>query len=342
MDGVAMEHSYSHLSAEERVQIFHWHANGISARETGRRLGRHHSAISRELVRNGKPTKQYAGGYEPVRAHALALRRRRWDCRFKLARQPDLRAHVKQCLAMEQSPEQIAGRLAHDRGSMQVSHESIYRFIAHRVGVGDYTWHRLLPRAKFTRGWRPKKGGAPSKTFQNYVSIDARPKGIAGRRTYGHWEADLMAFRHNKEVVLVAHERKSRMKFAWPQPNKGAKAVRLRLCEHFRSLPKCLRRSITYDNGSEFAQHHLVNAAVGTKSYFCHTHSPWEKGGVENAIGRLRRQLKRQTRISDMPPSAFKAIIERHNTTPRKCLGYLTPKEVWTKCIELSTVALQT
>ena len=337
-----MEHRYSHISAEERVQIFHWHANGISAREMGRRLGRHHSTISRELARNGKPSKQYAGGYEPVRAHALALRRRRWDCRFKLARQPDLCAYVKQRLAMEQSPEQIAGRLALEGGSMQVSPESIYRFIDHRVGIKDYTWHKLLPRAKFYRGRRPKKGGAPSKTFVNYVSIDERPEGVAGRRTYGHWEADLMAFRHNKDVILVAHERKSRMKFAWPQPNKGAEAVRLRLCEHFHSLPKRLRRSITYDNGTEFAQHHLVNQAAGTKSYFCHTHSPWQKGGVENAIGRLRRNLPRKTQISTSSAHDITIIIQRHNNTPRKCLAYLTPNEVWAKCLLSSTVALQT
>ena len=173
-----MGHNYTHLSEEERVLIFHRHANGISARAIGPRLDRHHSAISRELLRNAKATKQYAGGYEPVRAHGLAVRRRRWDCRFKLARQPDLRAFVKQRLAMEQSPEQIAGRLALEKGSMRISHESIYRFIDHRVRNKDYSWHKLLPQAKFYRGRRPKKGGAPSKTFTDYVSIDAPPEAV--------------------------------------------------------------------------------------------------------------------------------------------------------------------
>jgi transposase, IS30 family len=341
MDGVAMEHFYSQLSEQERVQIFHLHANGMSARGIGRRIGRHHGTISRELLRNSKATKRYAGGYEPVRAHGLALRRRRWDCRFKLVRQPDLQAFVKQRLAMEQSPEQIAGRLALKGGSMRISHESIYRFIEHRIRSEDYSWHKLLPRAKFYRGRRPKKGGPPSRTFTDYVSIDHRPADVASRETYGHWEADLMAFRHNTEVILVAHERKSRMKFAWTQPNKGAEAVRLKMCEHLLSLPQSLRGSITYDNGTEFAQHHLINKATGTKSYFCHTHSPWQKGGVENAIGRMRRYLPRKTKISEMPQCEINAITERHNNTPRKCLGYLTPMEVWTKCLKSSTVALQ-
>ena len=336
-----MEHTYSQLSEQERVQIFHLHANGISARAMGKKIGRHHSTISRELSRNSKATKQYAGGYEPLRAHGLAQRRRQWDCRFKLERQPDLQAHVKQCLAMEQSPEQIAGRLAREKGSMQISHESIYRFIEHRVRAKDYTWHKLLPRAKFYRGRRPRKGGPPSKTFTDYVSIDDRPEAVEARWNFGHWETDLMAFRHNTEVLLVTHERKSRMKFAWIQPNKGAEAVRIKMCEHLLALPKKLRRSITYDNGTEFAQHHLINKATGTKSYFCHTHSPWQKGGVENAIGRMRRCLPRKTKISDMSQNQIAAITERHNNTPRKCLAYLTPKEVWTKCIKSSTVALQ-
>ena len=117
--------------------------------------------------------------------------------------------------------------------------------------------------------------------------------------------------------------------------------MRLKMCEHFLGLPQSLRGSITYDNGTEFAQHHLINKATGTKSYFCHTHSPWQKGGVENAIGRMRRCLPRKTKISEMSQAKIKAITDRHNSTPRKCLGYLTPMEVWTKCIKSSTVALQ-
>jgi transposase, IS30 family len=342
MGGVAMEHSYTHFSQDERVQIFHWHANGMSARALGKKIGRHHGSISRELLRNSKVTKQYDGGYEPVRAHGLALRRRRWDCRFKLGRQPDLQAYVKQRLAMEHSPEQIAGRLALEGSNMRISPESIYRFIAHRVGLKDYSWHVLLPRRKFYRGRRPKKGGPPSKTFADYVSIDDRPETVANRQSFGHWEADLMAFRHNTEVMLVLHERKSRLKMAWIQPNKGAEAVRVTLSDYLLGLPKTLRSTITYDNGTEFAQHHLINKITGTQSFFCHTHSPWQKGGVENAIGRMRRYLPRKTKISDMAQPQINAFIQRQNRTPRKCLGYLTPIEVWTKCIESLTVALQT
>jgi transposase, IS30 family len=334
--------SYSQLSGQERARIHHWHANGESARKIGSFLGRHHGTVSRELERNSKPTKQFDGGYEPFRAHGLALRRRRWDCRFKLARQPALRDHVRQHLAMGWSPEQIAGRLALERASMGISHESIYRFIEHRIAVEDYSWHKLLPRRKFHRGRRPRKGGPASKTFAQYVSIEDRPASIGSRKRPGHWEADLMAFRHNTMVMLIAHERKTRMTFAWRQPNKGAEAVRHSLCGAFKGFPPKLRRSITYDNGTEFAQHHLVNATIGTKSYFCHTHSPWEKGSAENAIGRLRRDLPRKTDINAIPIAAINRIIDKHNNIPRKCLGYLKPREVWDKINHRQTVALQT
>jgi transposase, IS30 family len=117
--------------------------------------------------------------------------------------------------------------------------------------------------------------------------------------------------------------------------------VRITLCNYLLGLPKSLRGSITYDNGTEFAQHHLINKMTGTKSYFCHTHSPWQKGGVENAIGRMRRRLPRKTKISELSTSQINAIINRQNETPRKCLDYLTPNEVWTKHIKSLTVALQ-
>src|SRR3546814_4109828 len=120
---------YGQLSLEERIEIYRLHAGVISRRSIASRLGRAPSTISRELRRNSVRTKAWTGGYEPVRAQNLAERRRRWDCRFKLERQPDLRDLVKTRLAMGWSPEQIAGRLTREQGRTRISHESIYRFI---------------------------------------------------------------------------------------------------------------------------------------------------------------------------------------------------------------------
>src|SRR6185295_16845878 len=106
-----MGQCYGQLSLEERIEIYRLHAGGKSQKEIACALDRAPSTISRELHRNSQPTKVWTGGYEPVRAHHLAERRRRWDCRFKLARQPSLRDRVRKGLAMGHSPEQIAGRL---------------------------------------------------------------------------------------------------------------------------------------------------------------------------------------------------------------------------------------
>jgi transposase, IS30 family len=149
---------YGQLSLKERVLIGHLHADGLSKTQIGRRLGRSSSTICRELERNSKATKTWSGGYDAARADGLADRRRRWDCRFKLARQPSLQKRVRERLAMGWSPAQIAGRLTQQQDSMTISHESIYRYIEHRVSQKDYSWHVLLPRQKYYRGRRPKKG----------------------------------------------------------------------------------------------------------------------------------------------------------------------------------------
>ena len=333
---------YSQLGLKERILIGHLYKDGLSIRKIGEQISRSAATVSREIRRNSKATKAWSAGYDGARADGLASRRRRWDGRFKLMRQPDLQAHVKNRLAMGWSPMQIAGRLTRESSSMSISHESIYRFIEHCVGIKDYSWHRLLPKGKYYRGRRPKSGGPPSKTFKYYVSIDARPSDVASRDTPGHWESDLMAFKQNKQVMLIAQERLSRKIYAHKQPNKGAEAVRDSLCKTLKSLPKPMRQTITYDNGSEFARHHEINRIIGTKSYFCHTHSPWQKGGIENAIGRLRRSLPSKTDIDAMSKNEIQAIIAKYNNTPRLCLGYLTPNEVFDNISALSTVALQT
>ena len=138
-----MGKNYRQLGLDERIEINRLHLNGLSLRRIADFLGRASSTISRELRRNSKATKQWNGGYEPARADQLAQRRRRWDPRFKLSRQPALRGLVKDLLIMGWSPEQIAGRLAREHNSTIISHESIYRYIYHRSAQKDY-WHKLL------------------------------------------------------------------------------------------------------------------------------------------------------------------------------------------------------
>jgi transposase, IS30 family len=291
------------------------------------------------LLRNSRPSKVWPGGYDPVRAQQLAERRRRWDGRFKLARQADLRDSVGKSLAMGHSPEQIAGRLALEHGRVIISHESIYRFIYHRTAQKDY-WHRLLPRRKLKRGHRRRPGGSPASFIKHRRSISERPAEAEGRSVPGHWEADFMLFARYGQGLLLLHERKSRFNIVRQTANRTAVPTARAITHLLKKLPKALRKTVSFDNGTEFAEHHRLHQPLGVQTFFCDPHSPWQKGGIENAIGRMRRLLPRRTDLTSISPQTLNRIVERLNNTPRKCLDFKTPAEAFSELI--STVALQT
>jgi IS30 family transposase len=310
-----------------------------SQSEIARILDRHRSTIGRELKRNSRPSRGWPSGrYQATRAIELTRRRRRRGRGHKLARQPALRDRVRDFLAMGWSPEQIAGRLAHEHGHTVISHESIYRFVYHRTAQKDY-WNRLLPRRKHRRGPAGRRGASSVHYIQQRVPITERPSAANARAEPGHWEADLMLFRTYGQAVLVVHERLSRLIRILRQPSKASQPVLDNLRALFRRLPKGLRRTITFDNGSEFALHYKL-AQDGLKTFFCDPHAPWQKGGIENAIGRLRRPLPRKSDLAAITQLDLDQLTRRYNTTPRKCLDFRTPEEVFRS---LSTgVALQT
>jgi len=327
------------LGLEERIEIYRRRRGGDSLLEIARRLGRHVSTISRELKRNSLATKAWSNGYCPVRAQQLTERRRRWDGRFKLARQPDLQNLVKDRLAMGHSPEQIAGRLTLEHGHTVISHESIYRFIYHRSAQKDY-WHRLLPCRKFRRGRLRKRGGSAASAIKFRRSISERAVEASDRTTPGHWEADFMLFAKYGDNLLVAHERQSRFTILDHPPDRKAERTAKRLTELLEPIPPPLRKTLTFDCGTEFALHYLLADQLNLQTYFCDPHSPWQKGGVENAIGRLRRALPRKAQLANLSIHQIKAIARAYNDTPRKCLDFKTPAEAFS--LLKSTVALQT
>lgn len=335
-----MGERYSQITQRDRYMIDSLRRQGFSLRTIAGEIGFTPGTVSRELARNSKPTKRWpAGEYDPERAHQRALRRRRRGRQHKLALQPALRALVRDYLAMGWSPQQIAGRLKREEGRPVISHESIYRFIYFRSAQKDY-WHKLLPRAKNRRGRLGLRGGSPIETIKRRVCLAERPHAAENRQQPGHWEADLMLFGTHKRPILVAAERTSRFIAATKQPNKASDPTINQLAALFRPLPPEMRRTLTVDNGTEFAYHYRLNDDLGVATYFCDRHAPWQKGGVENAIGRLRRWLPRKTDISAFSQDDIDTIVQRYNNTPRKCLGYRTPEEVYN--LFLNRVALQT
>ena len=334
-----MGEHYGQLSLKERIEIYRLHAGGKSLRSIGLQLGRSPGTISRELRRNSVATKVWPGGYDPARADELAWRRRRWDKRFKLARQPDLRDLVRDRLAMGWSPEQIAGRLAREHGRTLISHESIYRYIYHRSANKDY-WHRLLPRRKSRRGRPGMQGGNLARLIKRRQPLTARPAQAADRRQPGHWEADFMLFSQAGQCALVLHERASRLTALVRNPDRKAQTTTRHLGNLFTTIPAALRKTITFDNGPEFALHYRLAEQIGIATFFCDTHAPWQKGGIENAIGRLRRHIPRKTNLQHITPDELHAIAQRYNHTPRKCLDFQTPAEAYSAFGQ--SVALQT
>ena len=310
----------------------------MSQRKIAAALGRSPSTISRELRRNSQPTKAWRGGYDPVRAQKLANRRRQWDGRFKLARQPDLRKRVKNRLAMGCSPQQIAGRLAREDARPVISHESIYRFIYHLAAQkGD--WHRMLPRHKAKRGRKARRLGSAASFIKHRRPISERPAEVNDRTTPGHWETDFMLFAKYGQGILVLHERHTRFTIAVQPADRKAALTAQTITQQLQSLPPQMRKTISFDNGTEFAEHYRLHETLAVQTFFCDPHHPWQKGGIENTIGRLRRQLPRKLDLTTLSRRTLARYVERLNNTPRKCLDFRTPAEALSAA--LANVALQ-
>ena len=319
-----MGRDYDQLSLEERCEIARLQADGRSIRQIAAALDRQPSTVSRELKRNSGATV----GYKPSYAHQQT-KARRWSG-SRLEREPELRRAVLERLARGWSPEQVAGRLAREVGQAVISHETIYRFIYAQIArTKDYRWRHYLPRAKAKRGFRGRRGGSSAGFIEGRISIAQRPPQAADRANPGHWEADLMLFAKYGQVVLAVHERSSRLTAMLRQPSKAAAPVLAALADLLTPLPRQLRQTITFDNGTEFAFHHRLRDRIDILTFFCDPHAPWQKGGIENAIGRLRRTLPRKTDLSTLLPRQLRDIAGRYNHTPRKCLDFRTPAEVF-------------
>jgi len=324
-----MGKTYEQLTLEERCRIAELHRAGASLRQIAADLDRAPSTVSRELKRNAGSR---PAGYRPVFAQQQT-RARRWTG-SRLDRNPALRERVLADLSQGCSPALLAGRLKLEQGKTVIGCETIYRFIYAQIKrTNDGRWRHYLPRAKSRRGRRAKKGGSPASFIKDRISIDHRPRAASDRHQPGHWEADFMLFATYGQNILVLHERTSRFTTLVLTQNRQAEPTALLLAQLLQPLPKHLRRTLTFDNGTEFAEHHRLNANPGIATFFCDPHAPWQKGGIENAIGRIRRFLPRRTNLNTLNPDQLLRSILAYNHTPRKCLDFLTPAEQFSKLL---------
>jgi transposase, IS30 family len=307
----------THLRLEERERLAAFRAEGLSLRAIAARLGRAASTVSRELRRNALPK----GGYLPVHAEGCYLERRQRPA--VLERDERLGRFVRERLLEGWTPEQIAGWLkrGEERGLRPVSFETIYAFI-HRAGQKAERLWRLLPRGRAKRGRR--RARQPHNVIAERRSIHDRPEGVEGRQEAGHWEGDLLICRRTRPV-LVLKERKTRFVLAARLAGKSAAETVAIMMAVFRRLDPRLRSSVTFDNDTAFARHGLLASACSMATWFCDAYASWQKGAVENANGRLRRDLPRDLNLDVLTDAELQEIVLSHNLTPRKCLGFLTP-----------------
>jgi transposase, IS30 family len=308
---------YLHLSEDERDQIAVLQASGQSIGAIAKALSRAKSTVSRELSRNSLPN----GRYSPLlAAGAYQLRRRR---EAVIEKDQPLEAFVHDRLAEGWTPEQISGWLkaGNERRLRVIGCETIYAFIYRAAQKAHELWRYLTRRHKRRR---PRRARPSRDTIKDRASIHDRPKTIETRGEAGHWEGDLIICKRTRPV-LVLHERKSRITLAARLTGKTAAETISIMLAVFGRIDPVLRKSITFDNDTTFAHHGLLGTMRHMTTWFCDAYASWQKGGIENANGRLRRWLPRQIDIDRMSDEEIQDIVLTANLTPRKCLGFKTP-----------------
>lgn len=311
--------SYKHLSLEERHYIEIEQKLGTSMNKIASVLGRAQSTLSRELGRN---TGQR--GYRHRQADQRAQARHQHKPKAcKLTE--ELQRRITQYLEQDWSPEQIAGRLNRD-GIITLHHETIYQYIlADKRSGGDLYTHLRHQNKTYRKryGASHNRHGIPNRT-----AIEERPEVVNSRERVGDWEADTMIGKNHKGVFVTLDERKSKLRLAMPVSNKRARNVTNAMLNLFKPL-KHVVKTITFDNGKEFALHEEVAKALRCDTYFAAPYHSWERGQNENANGLLRQYFPKSMELVEVTRKQVFNAVHKLNSRPRKCLRFKTPYEVF-------------
>jgi IS30 family transposase len=342
------------LSLEERIEIQAGVHAGESLRAIGRRLQRPASTIKREIDNNADVRNRHEGRasgyrrkhafgarqsgataavvYRAMAAHDRCADRARRPKLRKLAVDDTLRQEVQTRLQLRHSPHQIAKRLRcdfPDESEMWVSHEAIYQAI-YIQGRGSLRreLHQCLRTKRAIR--RPQQPAGTRRTrIRDMINISERPPEVADRAVPGHWEGDLiLGSTASASAIGTLVERSTRFVMLLHLPgNHGALAVQKAIVDKMTELPEHLRRSLTWDQGIEMANHAAIAAAADLDIYFCDPHSPWQRGTNENTNGLLRQYFPKSTDLSIHGPGILDNVAAELNARPRQTLNWKTPAE---------------
>ena len=323
---------YKHLTIEERESLYLLRNQGVSLRKIAQQLGRSASTISRELKRNKGSHRPYRPSsaqtrYEKVRKHCG-----RTPILAELGFREIIRTYIED---KHWSPEQIENRLKAEHSTFHISYATIYRAIW--SGVFDPCTKYVTKSQRFTqklrkKGKRKKKNGTVNKQGKLIIqhTISERPAEANDRSAIGHWEADTVAGKKGTSALVTLTDRRSRFLLARKVPNVCAETVADAMIQLLKPLPIDKVKSVTPDRGHEFAKHADVSAAVhNVPFFFADPYSPWQRGTNENTNGLLRECLPKYTDMTPVPDDLIDDFIYLLNLRPRKCLGWLSPYEVF-------------
>lgn len=304
-------------------------SDGLSLRAIARKLRRSVGTMSRELKINspdGTP-ERYIAEYADTMA-----RFRKWDANsHNPVKKPEVKKYVIKKLKQDWSPEQIEGRITRDfpkDKSMRISYETIYQYANSKEG-------REIGLIKHLRRGTPRrqrryriKGTSLKIRIPNRIPIQKRPGIVAARKRFGDWEGDTMKGDMAGPALNVVGDRRSRFALLKKIPDMTAPATRQALIEKLKPFPKTIRRTITFDNGTENCEHEQMAKSLGLDVFFCDSYASWQKGFVENLIGLVRQYLPKGMSLSALKPRKLQRIQDRLNHRPRKSLNFRTPYEV--------------
>ena len=316
--------SYTHLTREERYQIYALLYAGLTRVEIARKLNRSPSTICREIKRN-----RGRSGYWPKAAAKKARRRLHQRGRLNVRTvEPAVWEAAQHYLKQEWSPEQIAGAMCKAQGAPVISHETIYRKIYAQVKSG---W-TLAPYLRFAHPKRRRRKRASRKESRYGQAlrqrIDQRPAIVDERSRIGDWEGDTIIGASQKQALVTWVERRSGFLLMAKVERKTSAAV----CQASTRLLNPFRQhvhTLTTDNGTEFAQHSTLSKTLGAESYFADPYASWQRGTNENTNGLIRQYFPKNKSFDTITDYEIQFVMNRLNHRPRKRLNYRTPYEVF-------------
>ena len=320
------------LTLAEREEISRGVVAGESLRSIAASFGRAASTVSREINRNGGRRR-----YRANKADSAARDRAQRPKACKLVQNPALARVVEQKLKKLWAPEQIAGWLKYtypDNENFQVSHETIYKslFIQARGALKKELLQHLRKSRAMRRSRSKTLKGEGLGQITNTVSIRERPAEADDRAVPGHWEGDLIMGSNNSQIATLV-ERQTRYVMLVKVPSKDSKIVINALIKHAHKLPRELYKSLTWDRGTEMADHKRFSLATDINVYFCDPQHPWQRGSNENTNGLLRQYFPKGMDLSDVHQNRLNAVARQLNERPRKTLQYRTPAERFSQCV---------